>query len=92
MITVFKYLLNPYETEVQLPAGADVLSVAFQGDDLCMWAKVDTSSPLEGRHFKVFPTGVEIPTDMGIDYDFIGTAHTYDGSVFHVFEQIGLYG
>lgn len=88
MITVYKYVIDPWNSEIELPIGAEVLSVAFQGDVFCMWAKVDTDAETEVRSFKAFGTGHEMPRQMGIDYKFIGTGFMHNGLVFHVFEII----
>lgn len=90
MITVFKYTIDPYDCEVKLPHGAEILSVAFQQDTLCMWAKIHTKSELESRYFEAFGTGHEIPFQADTDYKFVGTAHTDNGLVFHLFERLGL--
>jgi hypothetical protein len=90
MITVYKYIIDPYSSEIELPIGAEILSVAFQRDTCCVWAKVDTEAETEKRNFEVFGTGHEIPRNMGIDYEFVGTAHMDNGLVFHAFERLGL--
>jgi hypothetical protein len=90
MITVFKYVIDPYNPEIEIFIGAEILSVAFQREDFCIWAKVDTSQITEKRNFYFFGTGHEIKTDMGIDYKFIGTGYMDDGLVFHAFERLGL--
>ena len=90
MITIFKYELSLDNPEIKLPKGAEILSVASQGHELFMWAKIDTEAKTEIRTFEVFGTGHEMTQDMGIDYKFIGTAHTITGLVFHVFERLGL--
>ncbi len=32
-------------------AGATILSVGTQGDDICLWARVNTDAPTEPRRF-----------------------------------------
>lgn len=90
MITIFKYEIDNDDSEIELPIGAEILSVAFQHHILCMWMKIDTEVKMEIRNFEAFGTGHEIPQDMGFDYKFIGTAHTINGLVFHAFERLGL--
>lgn len=90
MITVFKYEIPPYNAAIKLPIGAEILSVCFQSDTFCMWAKVDTEAENEERNFEAFGTGQEMPYDMGFDYKFVGTAHMDNGLVFHAFERLGL--
>jgi hypothetical protein len=93
MNTVYKYTLDPpeepwYLVEVELPMGAQLLSVAFQGLDLCLWAAVDTDSPTERRRFRLAGTGHDLAPHWPI-LSFIGTAYHPDGYVFHVFEIHG---
>ncbi len=90
MITVFKYEIPPYNAAIKLPVGAEILSVAFQRDTFCMWAKVDTEAETEERNFEAFGTGHEMPYIMGVDYKFVGTAHMDNDLVFHAFERLGL--
>ena len=35
------------EQVVEMPAGAEHLTVQFQGEQLCMWAIVDPTAPTE---------------------------------------------
>ena len=90
--TVYKYELNRTGlTTVVLPVSAEILTVACQGQSLCMWAKIDTlylGIDVHTRVFESFYTGHEIPYNMGIDYDYVGTAFTECGLVLHVFEQL----
>ncbi len=90
MITVYKYTIDPNGSEIKIPCQADILTVAFQGDDLCFWAKVDTDKELRTRNFYAFGTGHEIPRRMGTDYEYIGTGFMGNGLVFHLFERMGL--
>ncbi len=83
---VFKYVINPYDSEVDMPKYAKVLSVAFQGEDFCLWAEVDETNDTETRDFEIVGTGWDIPTE-GYNV-FIGTAHKDDGLVFHAFELL----
>ena len=90
MVTVFKYAIDPYNSETQLPVGAEILSVAFQHANFCLWAKIHTKAKTESRYFEIFGTGEEIPSTMDTDYKFVGTAHSDNGLVFHAFERLGL--
>lgn len=88
MITIYKYVLEVGSDKLCLPKDAEFLSVAFQGENLCLWCKVDTSAQSEIRMFNIFGTGWEITEQMGTSRAFIGTAHTDSGLVFHVFERL----
>lgn len=87
MITVYKYEIKSDFHEVDLPRGAEILSVQFQGKSLFLWAKVDNSVQTEKRSFHVFSTGGRIGKSESRRMKFIGTAHTESGLVFHVFES-----
>lgn len=84
MKQVWKYKINPADGRIEMPVGAKVLSVAFQGQDLCLWALVDPGVTIKKeRYFAVFGTGHDIYDDAG--FQFLGTAFV-DNLVFHVFE------
>lgn len=96
MRVIWKYPLNPGVNTLQLPAGATVLSVAAQGQDVVLWAYVDPdpNTPKEPRTFVAFATGEKFDDDpIG---PFIGTvrmpvdpifAALVPELVFHVFER-----
>lgn len=78
---------------VDLPAVAEILSVAFQGRDnglapeLQLWALVYDDLPLSPRHLFVATTGRAIPLGH---MKLIGRAETAGGAyVVHVFEVVG---
>lgn len=91
MRSIWKFKVDP-EKPVEMPAGARLLSVAFQGDDLCVWAEVDPDAPKVQRRFTVVGTGHDLPSAPG---EFVGTAHTdgiagifgFGALVFHVYDQ-----
>jgi hypothetical protein len=76
---------------VDMPVGAEVLTVAASADDttlLDMWAVVDPAAPVERRAFRVVGTGNPMPDDCG---RYVGTAVTgavqvNARPVWHVFE------
>jgi hypothetical protein len=85
MRTVYKYSLDAVaasEDVLMLPAAAQILTAAFQGDVLQVWALVDTLAPLRARRFGVYGTGHPIPQQRQV---YIATAFT-GPLVFHVFE------
>ena len=84
MQTIHKYRL-PLSGEVEMPAGAQVLSVAAEQDEPCLWALVDTSAPLTRRRFAAIGTGrdagmTKYGTYVGV-YRLSG-----ERGVYHVFE------
>lgn len=86
MNTIWKYPLYP-NTSIEMPAGAQILSVHEQGGEIAIWAKVDTTQPMERRHFEIYGTGHVIPAGLAEELTYLGTAHLHRGSlVLHAFE------
>lgn len=84
-LTIHKFVLAGPESTISMERGAQVLHVAAQGDDLCLWAEVDTSAPLVDHDFVVVPTGGVVPFWA----NYRGTALMYGGTlVWHVYEVI----
>lgn len=81
---VWKYTLRPMICCQQMPTGARLLTVAAQGDDLCVWVEVDPDAAPVTRRMEVFPTGVPIPGDY--DWEYVGTVHMPGPLVFHVYD------
>ena len=89
--SVWKYILEPGVTTLVLPVDAMVLSVYSQGREVCLWALVDTSEPIqrgvnaESRTFVALATGEVAP--RGSILTFISTVLINGGAlVFHIFE------
>jgi hypothetical protein len=89
MKAVWKYTLKPVVT-LDIPMGAEILTIREQGEDICLWALVDPEAEKEPRRFLVVGTGHTVPDpDEGpeISLRYIGSAHLQRGSlVFHAFE------
>lgn len=86
MLKIYKYVIGPVETGVLLPVGAEILTVAFQGELFCLWAKVDPTATSEIRDIYTFPTGVSIPEED--TYKYIGTGYDPYNRVLHAFERV----
>ena len=87
MKQVWKFELLQGLNTVSMRQGAEILSVASQNNNICIWAKVDPSETLEDRIFYVFGTGEDI--DNKIDLHLIGTVLFFPVPfVFHVFEKV----
>jgi predicted SnoaL-like aldol condensation-catalyzing enzyme len=84
---IFKYTI-PCEmiAMVEMPGGAEILSVQVQDDYIQAWAIVDPSKQNEKRYFEVAPTGATVPNATR---KFISTVQIGD-LVFHVFELLSL--
>lgn len=87
MKTIWKYpLAITDEQTIRMPIGANILSVQFQGDALCLWAMVDSTIPKEGRHIQIHGTGHDCYDVSSAKY--IGTAlQPGVPLVWHVFEK-----
>ncbi len=77
---------------IEMPKGAQVISLATQGEaSLVMWAIVEKSRDLEERHFLLCGTGrlmMKHPSML----EFVGTTMLHNGYMtFHVFEVEGDY-
>ena len=84
--TIWKFPLEiTDEQSVEMPKGAQLLSVAMQGgSDCCLWALVDPSDIRESRKVNIYGTGHPLPDDPG---RHIGTFVMHDGLlVFHAFD------
>jgi hypothetical protein len=84
--SVWKYqlVLSVDVQIIQMPKGAEILHVHWQGHHVCMWIRLDKDNPeIDTRYFRVRPTGDDgiFPIDT-----YIGTAHDNQGLVWHVFE------
>ncbi len=88
MKTIWKFEITD-SGNVQMPKGAEILSVQSQNNKPCIWAIVDTASEMEWKYFEVFGTGHDIQCDIGTNRKYIGTLQLDFGVlVFHVFERI----
>jgi hypothetical protein len=86
MKTIFKYQLSIEDIQfIKMPKGSDPFTAEFQGDQLCIWASVDTDAELEDREFKIFGTGQ--PLDLSGLFRFIDTVHHTSG-VWHIFAKV----
>jgi hypothetical protein len=85
MQTVWKYTLPVSDIAMQsMPLNAEVIHVAEQHGQLCMWALVRPSNPQVMRHFRIAGTGHPISNEI---QRHVGSVLLADGDlVFHVFE------
>lgn len=84
-MVIYKYTV-PQSEYLELPAGAKILHVGAQGDDICLWAEVDPGDPIlvgrETRKVVVVPTGGATPEGK-----YVGTVNFGNYTfVFHVFD------
>lgn len=84
---IYKYTMPQHENVVlDLPKGAEVLSVLNQREELVLYAKVDpTATEVEPQQFAVRGTGHVLSGEEGA---FIGTVSFMSGSlILHVFHK-----
>lgn len=88
--TIYKFPLDIKDIQtIEMPDGAEILTVQVQKGTLNMWALLDVEKPLTERVFEVFGTGHPVYCDMGINRKYIGTAQTMgDNLVWHIFERL----
>ena len=83
MKTIFKYQISPWSTSRTMPALAEILTVQVQGEDVCVWARVDTDFAPKTRQFGFYGTGHPLPEDPGV---YVGTVQL-GPLVWHVFDR-----
>lgn len=83
--TVFKYLLQLTPVQVlELPAGANIVSVQLQRRQLSAWAEIDPEQPKIKRKIYILGTGHILPADAekhlaSVQPDDIFVWHVYQG-------------
>ena len=84
--TIWKWKLRVKETQViNMPSGAEVLSIQTQQGSPVLWALVNEDNPLTSRTFATYGTGFIMPENPG---KYIGSyQNKLETLVFHVFEQ-----
>lgn len=69
---------------LEMPRGAEILTVQTQGDSVQLWALVDPDAQTELRTFKTYGTGQSLDHCPGV---YVSTYQIRGGAlVFHVFE------
>lgn len=88
MKTIWKFPLHIVDTvEIQMPRGAEILSVATQFGTPCIWATVDPAAPVVTRRLYVRGTGHALRAADGAGVRFVGTFFMHNGGlVFHLFD------
>lgn len=80
---IYKYELEIRENQwVDLPYGAQLLSVGEQNGKLFVWARVDRERQGDAILFRIYGTGLLFELDPG---RFLGTVQMQNGLVWHVY-------
>lgn len=87
MRQVWKYVLEVTDEQlIEMPQGAQILSVAVQNGSPMLWALVNPVAPFEDRIVRTIGTGHPVEDVLG---RFLGTYQLHGGAlVFHVFESV----
>lgn len=86
MRRIWKFPLEiAYIQTLNMPAGAEILTVQMQGDKPQLWAFCDTLTEVkERRGIMIYGTGTAVPPEQG---KYIATFQMSNGElVFHAFE------
>lgn len=86
MRTVYKYPVSVSDIfTLELPQGAEILTVQTQGGGVSLWALVDPDAPTEGVSFRLAGTGH--PVREASELQYINTFQLSGGAlVFHLFK------
>lgn len=80
-VVVYKFKLEAGENHFMLPPQSIFLDVAFQDNELCVWAVIPFSGQLMPLRLLVAATGSTFPNQAGLRY--IGTARQIQKYVSH---------
>lgn len=85
MKTIYKYTLESPQSEIQMPAGAKILTAQMQGVQMVLWAEcVAGEEAKDTRRIEVFGTGHKMP-----DAQRTYIATVPDGDyIWHVYENL----
>ncbi len=81
---IWKFEINPASFLVNMPKGAEVISVGTQENCIMIWAKVNPEAKICIRRFPVYGTSHEI-SEEDLSIPFIGTV-IMESFVWHVFD------
>lgn len=90
--TIWKFPLKKTDTQnIDIPKGAEILTVQAQGEIPFLWALVDPQTEMGNRTIEIFGTGHPVLYDMGVSRKYISTFQLFGGTlVLHVFEYTGV--
>ena len=89
MKAIHKYVLPMLEESfVDMPSVNTIISAEMQEGFICVWAIVDTDSPIINKKFNLYKTGQEIKANVKV-LKYIGIAKVNVGMELgmHVFED-----
>lgn len=90
MKTIWKFEIDIIDKfTLEMPNGAEIMTIQTQFEKPCIWAIVEPSNELEKRHFEIKGTGHPFQEDAENNRSrtYIGTFQLASGQlVFHLFE------
>lgn len=87
MKTIYKYPATLGYFRLDMPEGAEVLTVQMQGDNAVMWARVDEDRPKTTRLFALVGTGHDLKeVSDASQWGYIGTVQA-GWTVWHLFAK-----
>jgi hypothetical protein len=69
--TVWKYALKPGQNVLEMPHGAEILTVQMQGGEPMLWARVNSDNEKEPRTVTIAGTGHDCP--LPLEHVYIST-------------------
>ena len=90
MKKIYKYNLDITDRQLlELPKGSEILSVKNQGDNICLWALVNSEEQSkEVFEIEIFGTGHDIYENEKTERKFIDTCVMPNGLVWHIVHRI----
>lgn len=83
-MSVWKWPLVIGPQTIEMPQGAQILTVQMQNGEPQLWALCDPDAPKENRHIAIYGTGHQVKKNPGV---YIETFQMLSGKlVFHAFE------
>lgn len=95
MKTIYKYSFDVAdEVSLNMPRGAEFLSIQVQKQRPTMWFLVDDSEELEEKRFRIYGTGFVLDNEVAQFYrgTFQLVAGTFVGHVFEILDPIFVEG
>ena len=86
MQSIWKYTLEITDLQIlEIPAGAEILTVQMQRGQPRIWVLVDTT--VQKEIIKIHTAGTGHPVSDAVNLKYIGTYQSNDLLVFHVFKE-----
>ncbi len=83
---IWKYKCSWDFQDIEMPAGAEILTAQIQNNEIYLWALFSPSNAVQNRRFRAIGTGQEITEPLVIKDNYIATVQDDYGYVWHIFE------